>query len=200
MADLFEEKAKDWDANDMIKALSQAVGGAILAKVALKPGMEVMDFGAGTGLITAQVAQRVGRVTAVDVSQAMLDKLTAKAELQGKVETVCQDIVAQPIGREFDLIVSAMAMHHVQDTRAMVRRFAEHLKPGAQVALADLDAEDGTFHPEGTQGVFHDGFARDAFQKVLEENGFSGVQFVTAHTVQKETGAYPVFLATATRA
>jgi len=200
MTDLFEEKAKDWDANDMIKALSSAIGASMLENVTFQPTMEVLDFGAGTGLITSQVAARVNKVTAVDVSQAMLDKLTAKQDLNGKVETLCQNIVEQPIGKTFDVIVSAMAMHHVEDTDAMVKSFAEHLKPGAQVALADLDAEDGTFHPEGTEGVFHDGFAREALQAVLEKNGFSSVKFVTAHTIQKEEKTYPVFLTVATKA
>ena len=200
MTDLFEEKAKEWDANEMIKALSSAVGASILKQVNLDPSMHVMDFGAGTGLITSQVAAQVKKVTAVDVSQAMLDKLSAKQDLNGKVETLCQDIIEQPIEKTFDLIVSAMAMHHVQDTETMVRRFAEHLKPGAQIALADLDAEDGTFHPEGTEGVFHEGFAREAFQKVLEDNGFTSVNFLTAHTIQKEERAYSVFLAVAKKA
>ena len=66
------------------------------------------------------------------------------------------------------------------------------------VALADLDREDGTFHKPGTQGVFHLGFERETFKKLLEENGFGEVAFTTAHTVVKEDGkAYPIFLATA---
>ena len=199
MADLFEEKAKDWDAREMIKALSSAIGTRIQEHVSLQPSMQVMDFGAGTGLITAQVADRVGKVTAVDVSQAMLDQLAAKTDLNGKVEILCQNIMEQPIGSKFDLIVSAMALHHVEDTTALVQRFADHLKPGARVALADLDAEDGTFHPEGTEGVYHHGFGREALQSVLEENGFRDVNFITAHKIQKEERTYPVFLVVASK-
>lgn len=200
MTDLFKEKAQDWDVNEMVKALSSGIGTAIHDNVALNNSMHVMDFGAGTGLITAQVAGRVHKVSAVDVSEAMLEKLAAKEELQGKVETLCQDILEQPIGTEFDLIVSAMAMHHVEDTDMMVQRFSEHLKSGAQVALADLDEEDGTFHPADIEGVYHDGFKREAFQAVLEKYGFKDINFVTAHTVNKEEKAYPVFLAVATKA
>jgi hypothetical protein len=31
--------------------------------------------------------------------------------------------------------------------------------------LADLDAEDGTFHTQGLEGVFHDGFEREFLQE-----------------------------------
>jgi 2-polyprenyl-3-methyl-5-hydroxy-6-metoxy-1,4-benzoquinol methylase len=200
MTDLFQEKAQDWDVNDMVKALSMGIGSAILDNVTLDESMRVMDFGAGTGLITAQVADKVGKVTAVDVSEAMLEKLAAKDELKGKVEIVCQNIVEQPIGTEFDLIVSAMAMHHVQDTDKMIARFAEHLKSGARVALADLDEEDGSFHPEDAQGVHHAGFNREAFMSKLEAHGFKDIRFVTAHTASKEEKGYPIFLALATKA
>ena len=83
MTDLFKEKAQDWDANDKVRGLSSGIGAAIQANVILDKTMSVMDFGAGTGLITAQIADKVKKVTAVDVSEAMLDKLMAKEALQG---------------------------------------------------------------------------------------------------------------------
>jgi len=197
MTDLFKEKARDWDVNELVKELSCAIGAAINANVALDESMHVMDFGAGTGLITAQVADRVGKVTAVDVSEAMLEKLAEKQGLGNKVEILCRNILEKPVDNQFDLIVSAMAMHHVEDTGKLLQRFAEHLKPGARVALADLDEEDGTFHPPEAQGVFHTGFNRDAFRGLLEKHGFTDVDFVTAHTVSKEGKRYSIFLALA---
>jgi putative AdoMet-dependent methyltransferase len=199
MTDLFQEKAQEWDTNDMIKRLSSAVGSCILEHVELNEHMQVMDFGAGTGLITSQVAPHVNKITAVDVSPSMLEKLIAKQTLKEKVEPLCRDIIHEPIDTRFDLIVSAMAMHHVQDTDLMLQRFAEHLKPNARVALADLDKEDGTFHPQDVEGVFHHGFKRGELQKKMEHNGFKDISFVTAHTVNKEEKSYPVFLALATR-
>lgn len=199
MTDLFAEKAKDWDVNEMVLALSSGIGSTLINNVELTEQMQVMDFGAGTGLLTAQVAAQVNKVTAVDVSQSMLDQLVAKVELNGKVEPLRQDIISQPLDTKFDLIVSAMAMHHVEDTDKMIQSFAEHLKPGAKIALADLDKEDGSFHPEGIEGVYHDGFSRDDFQSKLEKSGFKDIKFVTAHTVDKEEKMYPIFMVTATK-
>jgi len=197
MADHFEAKASDWDADDMVRQLSLGTGSAILNNIPLDDRMLVMDFGAGTGLISSQVAPRVNKIMAVDTSSTMLQQLMAKPELRGKVEALCQDIIDQPLDMRFDLIMSAMAMHHVEDTDTLIHRFAEHLKPGGMLALADLDKEDGSFHPENTAGVFHSGFDRRAFQALLEKHGFSDVHFVTAHTVIKEHRHYPVFLAIA---
>ena len=199
MSDLFSEKAKDWDINEMVLQLSNATSSAILENIELDEQMQVMDFGAGTGLITSHVAPYVGSIIAVDISQAMLDKLVSKDELSGKVKAVCQDITEQPLDMKFDLIMSAMAMHHVKDTTLLIQRFAEHMKPGSKVALADLDTEDGTFHPADIEGVFHNGFDRDDLRKILEKNGFNEIQFTTAHTVNKELKNYPIFLVTASK-
>lgn len=197
MADLFSEKAKDWDVNNMVLQLSNAIGNAILERVELNSDMQVMDFGAGTGLITSHVLPKVKNILAIDTSQAMLDQLKAKPDLDNKVETLCQDITQQPLDRKFDLIMSAMAMHHVEDTDLMIQRFAEHLKPQAKLALADLDSEDGTFHPEDVEGVYHDGFDRENLKNILEKNGFQNIKFRTVHTIDKVSKDYPVFLVTA---
>ena len=197
MSDLFDEKAKDWDANEMVRNLSQAIGSSILQQVPLHSQMEVMDFGAGTGLISAHVAPLVKKIMAVDISEAMLNKLVSKPEFHGKVEAVCQDITKKPLEAKFDLIMSAMAMHHVEDTDQLIQVFSEYLTSGAVLALADLDKEDGSFHPEEIEGVFHFGFDRDELKQRLENHGFEDVKFSTAHTINKEEKIYPIFLVTA---
>lgn len=199
MTDLFEDKAQDWDARPVPAQISAGVSAAIERLVALSPDATVLDFGAGTGLVCSKIAPRVARVLAVDVSRAMLDQLAAKPELAGKVEIFCQDILSAPLAERADVIVSAMAMHHVEDTRALLQTLFDHLVPGGQLALADLDAEDGSFHPPDIEGVFHAGFDRDALAAVLAEVGFEQPSFTTAVTVSKDDRRYPVFLVTATR-
>ena len=200
MADLFENRAEDWDASGRRTRLAAAIGASILEHVPLHEHMEVLDFGAGTGLIASRIAPRVGRIVAVDTSPSMLARLAAKPELQDKVETVCEDILDKPLERKFDLVVSAMAMHHVEDTGKLLQRFHEHLGDSGMVALADLDEEDGSFHPPDTEGVFHSGFDRDALAGLLQSHGFRQVEFFTAHTIAGDNRDYPVFLVTASKA
>jgi 2-polyprenyl-3-methyl-5-hydroxy-6-metoxy-1,4-benzoquinol methylase len=196
--DLFADKATDWDSRPIPAQISAGVFAALDEAVDWAPELSVLDFGAGTGLVATQIAPRVGRVLAVDVSEAMLQQLAVK-EVHGDLQVRCQDILEQPLGESVDLVVSAMAMHHVQDTDALFAAFFEHLKPGGRVALADLDAEDGDFHPPGMDGVFHDGFERQALAAVAEGAGFVDAAFTTALTVRKEDKDYPIFLLTAVK-
>ncbi len=199
MVDLFEEKAKGWDTRPIAAQLTDGVFHALQAAVTFAPEQTVMDFGAGTGLLATRLAPQVRRILAVDISQAMLDLLAKKPEAQGKITAYCQDIIEAPLPERADLIVSAMAMHHVQDTAALMRAFYDHLTPGGSVALADLDTERGDFHAPGTEGVFHDGFDRDALAALMIEAGFQHPRFVTACHVDRNAKRYPIFLVTATR-
>jgi len=199
MPDLFADKAHEFDTRPVPQQISQGVFAAMERHASLSPDLSVMDFGAGTGLIAGKIADRVDRVLAVDVSEAMLAQLAKKTELHGKVEPLRHDLLASPLDDRFDLIVSAMAMHHVQDTPALMRAFFAHLRPGGQVALADLDIEDGSFHPPGIEGVFHAGFDRAALGAELEGAGFAAVQFHDAGQVDKGDKTYGIFLVTAVR-
>jgi 2-polyprenyl-3-methyl-5-hydroxy-6-metoxy-1,4-benzoquinol methylase len=199
MPDLFKDKAGDWDANQMRSQLSSAIGNAILEQVPLHEAMTVLDFGAGTGLLTSHVAPRVRSIAAVDISKAMLEKLAAKPEFRAKVTAICRDIVELPLESRYDLIISAMAMHHVKDTAKLLTAFFRHLKPGGRIALADLDREDGTFHEPGTEGVYHRGFAREKLENTIEKSGFSHIRFHTAHTVERHGKSFSIFLVVATK-
>lgn len=200
MTDLFRDKASDWDTRPVPAQISEGVTRALREAIALTPSMTVMDFGAGTGLVASKVAPDVERLVAVDVSEAMLAQLAAKPELQGKVRIAHRDILEEPLDEKVDLVVSAMAMHHVKDTRALLAALHAHLRPSGRVALADLDTEPGTFHPPGTEGVFHAGFDREELRALATEAGFTDVAFVTACEVHRDERAYPIFLMTATRA
>ena len=102
------------------------------------------------------------------------------------------------LGGPYDLIVSSMTLHHIADVPALFRRFARHLRPGGQVALADLDEEDGSFH-ETAVSIHHRGFPRERIKAWLEDAGFQEIQLETATVIRKEGKDYPVFLATARR-
>ncbi len=199
MTDLFQDKAADWDSRPFPQQISEGVVGAIRANVPLDASMTVLDFGAGTGLVSNGIAPLVGHIHAVDISEAMLTQLAAKEALRGRVTIPCQDLLSAPLEVKVDLVVSAMAMHHVEDTAGLFRALYGHLRPGGRVALADLDAEDGTFHAPGTEGVFHSGFDRDALGAKLTAAGFSDVAFTTAVEVHKDGRVWPVFLVTARR-
>ena len=199
----FDRVAAEWDANPGRVVLARAVADAIRNAVPLRPDMNVMDFGAGTGLVTLGLLPHVDRFTAVDASGEMLRVLDGKLKALriGNVHTMLCEIGKTPLPvAEFDLIVSSMVLHHIPDVPEALRRLRPCLRPGGWIALADLDSEDGTFHSDST-GVYHHGLDRNEVYRWLQEAGFADTVAREAHRIVRssadgQTRQYPVFLVT----
>lgn len=203
----FDEAAAQWDQNPERVELARAVGAAIIDRVQPQPGWRALDYGAGTGLLTLRLQPHLGWVVALDTSQQMLDMLARKLVQAGitNVETRLWNLESRPYPEhDIDMVVSSMTLHHIRDIPLLFTRLREVLKPGGGIALADLDAEDGSFHGSA-EDVFHHGFDRARITEWLEEAGFCGVSVQDAHGITKPTAAgesrsYGVFLATGKRA
>jgi len=199
----FDKEAAQWDANPTRVELGRAIGAAIFKAVDLQPDWRVLDYGAGTGLVTLCIQPFVGSIEAVDLSAGMLDMLAKKIASAGiaNVTTRQWDLEKEPYPvADFDLVVSSMTLHHIRNAPVVLSRLAALLKPGGLLALADLDAEDGSFHGPASD-VFHHGFDRTQIGKWLEESGFTHISLTNAHVMNKPDASgqmrgYGVFLAT----
>ncbi|MDE2307571.1 MAG: class I SAM-dependent methyltransferase [Xanthomonadaceae bacterium] len=201
----FDDIAAGWDESPRRRELAAGVAAAIAETLPLQAHWHALEYGCGTGLVGAALAPRLGRLLACDVSPGMLSVLAGKARAAGldRLQTRVLDLTSEPPPAErFDLIFSSMTMHHIPDVAALLRTFHGMLAPGGWLALVDLDSEDGSFHGEGTPGVMHHGFDRNALQGALRAAGFAATGARTAHTVSKTAADgrvrhYPVFLITA---
>ena len=197
----FDTEAGAWDSVPARIALARAITEAILERVPISPEMHALDYGAGTGLLTLGIQPHVGSIAAADSSLGMLAQIERKIAASGLagVRTLRLDLEREPPpGEQFDLIVSAMTMHHIQDVPALVAVLSSMLRPGGWLAVADLDPDDGEFH-EDPAGVHHNGFERDTMAGLFESRGLEDVTCETAHTLEKpvkEKGlrAFTVFL------
>ncbi|HQL48277.1 MAG TPA: class I SAM-dependent methyltransferase [Holophaga sp.] len=197
----FEREAARWDEAPRRVALAQAVAEAIREQVPLSGTEAALDYGCGTGLLTLALRPAVGRITGVDTSAAMLSRLEAK--LTEVPDTGVDAVLLDPVHPlrslpPVDLITSSMTLHHVTDLPDLFADFHALLRPGGRIALADLEAEDGTFH-EDPEGVVHHGFNPEALLGLLAAAGFTDLRATPATVVTKGERPYRVFLATGLR-
>lgn len=204
----FDQAAATWEENPVRVAMTQAVVEAIVREVQPTPAMTLLDYGCGTGLISAWLAPHVGRVTAADSSEGMLASLRQKIEQNGlaTIRAVRLDLEDEPLPAErYDLIVTNMVMHHVADAQRLLKTFHTLLRPGGALCVADLDTEPGLFHnAAAADTVHHHGFDRQEFSSWLVQAGFRQVRDTTAHTIRRRVADgqerdFSVFLITGQR-
>jgi len=200
----FDSKARQWDDNPVFRERGLKIAEAIRKAVPLHRRMSALDYGCGTGLLSFPLKDELGAILMADSSGGMLDVVNEKIAAQGvsNMATMKLDLLADPPpAQRFDLIVTAMTLHHVPDTDHILRVFHDLLQPGGTLCIADLDQEDGSFH--GAEVDVHHGFDRSDLSRRAARAGFAAVQFQTVFSIAKEqatgTRDYPVFLMTARR-
>jgi tRNA (cmo5U34)-methyltransferase len=197
----FDTAAINWDNEKRRIELAKAISSRI-ALLPLHAGMRAMEYGCGTGLVGLDLAGRLASLVAADSSPGMLESIKAKINDMGirnvfpRLLDLHRDDCEQEV---FDLIFSAMTLHHLTDVGSILGKIYHCLKPGGIIALADLDEEDGSFHQDNPEGVMHHGFNRKKLAGDLERLGFTAVQASTVHTIRKKNSqgderSFPVFL------
>jgi tRNA (cmo5U34)-methyltransferase len=120
---------------------------------------EVLDLGAGTGLLSAAVREAVpgARLTLLDGAAPML--AVARQRL-GDVPTLVADLTDELPAGPFDAVVSALAIHHLDDAakRDLFRRIRAVLRPGGTFVNAEQVAGPTPWH----QAQYEAAHERDA--------------------------------------
>jgi 2-polyprenyl-3-methyl-5-hydroxy-6-metoxy-1,4-benzoquinol methylase len=200
----FDAKAATWDDDPAKVERARVVAEAVLDAVAVSPETRLLEYGAGTGLVSQSLADHVASVTLAEPSTGMRDVMARKVA-DGTLPAAARiwdlDLSSSPAPNErFDLVVTVMTLHHIPDVVPVLDGFAALLSDGGHLCIVDLEAEDGSFHSHDADFDGHHGFGRAELAEQLEAAGFTDVAFAHCHEVEKDGGRYPLFLATCSRA
>jgi len=117
----FDAGAKDYDSarKQLIPCFDDFYGTALdLIPFIETDTIKVLDLGAGTGLFSSLVAQRYPNAafTLYDLSGAMLEEAKTRFENRDvNIHYVATDYSANEIDGQYDLIISALSIHHLTD-------------------------------------------------------------------------------------
>jgi ubiquinone/menaquinone biosynthesis C-methylase UbiE len=140
-----------YDAKEDADAIEEV---ALLRRMGLTGESLIVEFGAGTGQFSVEMAAACARLIAVDVSELMLDQLQAKVDGLGlsNVDIVRAGFLTyEHSGVPADFIYSRYALHHLPDFWKAVAlgRLRRMLRTGGVLRLWDIvynfapaDAED----------------------------------------------------------
>jgi ubiquinone/menaquinone biosynthesis C-methylase UbiE len=200
----FDQEAANWDQVPERVKVARDIAQSMIREITLAPDMNVLDFGCGTGLLTFALQPFVRSITGVDSSQGMLDVFKTKVKEQklSNIKASYLDLDnGDVLNGSYDLIVSSMTLHHIKNISPLLKQFYSILLPSGQLAIADLDLDDGDFHGNNN-GVFHFGFNREELRLIFMDVGFQNIQTHQAADIEKPVGdgkshIFTIFLMTA---
>ncbi len=119
----------------------------------LRPGLRLLDVGAGVGTITADLAARLapGEVIGVDSATAAVEATRAQAQERGltnlrAVQGDAYDLT--PAGTGFDVVHAHQVLQHLADPVAALQAMRDACRPGGLVAVRDADYGAMTWFPD----------------------------------------------------
>lgn len=202
MPEDFDLQAQTWDDKPERLERSRRVAAAMRPLIpAGRP--RTVELGAGTGQLSRCLAEHLGHVVLLDSSPGMVEVAQRAVRERGWQAHVADLGSGEIDGGPYGLVLSQLALHHIDDVPALLARAHRCLNPGGRLLVADLDHDPrGRYHAhvEGFHG--HHGFRREEFAAWLEAAGFTGIEFHDAGIVGKEVEGerqdFPLFLAAAT--
>jgi ubiquinone/menaquinone biosynthesis C-methylase UbiE len=123
---------------------------AVVAALRAEPGMKVADFGAGQGSHVAGLSEAVGpagRVYAIDVQKALVDRLAIEAKRRGlaNVDALWADLeVARSSGLAdgaLDRVLASHVLFQADSRAAIVAEAFRVLKPGGRALFVEWSPE-----------------------------------------------------------
>jgi tRNA (cmo5U34)-methyltransferase len=144
----FDALAGEYDSQRrwIIPEIEEFYGAAVWAAEWAGQDPDMLDIGAGTGLLSEMLLLRYprGRITLLDISEKMLEVARTRFAGREHVRYLVADYSEEAIPGRYDLICSALSIHHLahEDKRRLFFRIYSSLNPGGLFVNADqADAE-----------------------------------------------------------
>ncbi len=196
------------EAQERLGALpvQQTMREAWLSHADIREGHRILEVGCGTGVVTRDLAARVGpfgKVTAIEPSESLLRvaaRIADDAGLATRIQFRLGDVLALDLPpNAYDGVVASMLFQHIADQRTALQQLRRVLRPGARFVAFEQDMESlSVDHPDRalTRIILQNGAERhvlspDAAKRLpglCTELGFVDVEVLTFLQAERTEG------------
>jgi SAM-dependent methyltransferase len=102
----------------------------------LSDNSSVLEIGCGTGMLSIEIGKRNAHLTAVDISEDLLE-IAKNNNSQSGIHFMVEDACNMTFeSGKFDLVIGSSAFHHL-DVDSAIREFYRVLKPGGKLVFTE---------------------------------------------------------------
>jgi len=194
MNESWGDYAEGWDNNeDVISYSDKAV--RTLCEVVNPEGLLILDFGCGTGLLTARMAITADRVVAVDPSEKMISVLQQKrlSNVDALVTVLSEKTIKTHdlFKSKYDLIVASSVCSFLPDYEGTLRLLKTLLKPNGIFVQWDWLKSDEDNDP---------GFNEERIESAYQRAGLEKLSITEAFSIEGEADPMKVIMGAARNA
>lgn len=136
--DFFDSIAPTWDANE-IRSTPERVR-SILSKINIRKGMDILDLGTGTGVLVPYLSEMTGEnghITAIDLSEGMLNLARKKYGSLRNVEFLNLDFEEEQIPGKYDIAILYCVYPHLHaPAETLEWLFKMNMKKDGRIVIA----------------------------------------------------------------
>lgn len=180
ICDLFDQCATTYDQDrpKLVPCFDEFYGTALrVIPFSTDASIRVLDLGAGTGLFSAMVAQVFPEAIfhLTDVSEVMLEQAQQRFRENPHVTFSVQDHLQLAVTSEYDLVLSALSIHHLENPRkkALFQKIHDALRENGMFinvdqALAPSDLGELEYERQWLEDVRANGISETSLEKARE--------------------------------
>jgi len=168
----------------------------------LRPGMDVLEVGCGTGILTADLAPTGAKIIAVDISPELVAASQANVKADNVEFRIANAFDLEFEAGSFDSVVGSSVLHHL-DVDSALSEFRRVLRPGGTLFLSEpnmvnpqIFLQKNIPYLKRLSGDTPDetAFVRWSLQRKMKKHGFVDVSARPYNFLhpQLPTGALPV--------
>ena len=194
MSENWDQYAEEWDTNEDVKIYSEKAYKTLLETFEIE-GLNILDFGCGTGLLTEKMAPFAHRILAVDSSEKMISVL--KDKRLKNVITLAVNLSEETMRAnkflqvKFDLIVASSVCAFLPDFEKTLRLLKTLLIPNGHFVQWDWleTIKDPGF-----------GFTNNRIESAFINSGFQVLSISKPFSLTSKDGEMKVIMGVAKKA
>ena len=194
MSDSWDDYADEWDTNSEAISYSEKAYESMLHEVNIE-GLNIFDFGCGTGLLTERMSPLANSIVALDLSKKMINVLQSKN--LPNVVSISEPLTSHIIKNDpafidkFNVIVASSVFSFLPEYVSTLKLLKSLLVPGGLLLHWDWLSP----NPDSDFGL-----SNMNVYKSLEDAGFTQISVTTPFSLASSNGAMAVVMGVAINA